>query len=52
MQEMMNQNTLYIVMAIILVIWFGLGFYLFTLDRKIKKIEQSVNDKLFDISDK
>jgi CcmD family protein len=52
MQEMMNQNTLYVVMAIILVIWFGLGFYLFSLDRKIKKIEQSVNDKFYEINDK
>ena len=51
MQEMMNQNTLYVIMTVILVIWFGLAFYLFTLDRKVSKLEQTVNDKLIEYKD-
>ncbi len=33
----MNDN--YVVMAVTLVIWFGLFIFLFQLDRKVKKLE-------------
>ncbi|MFA6541134.1 MAG: CcmD family protein [Bacteroidota bacterium] len=37
--EFLQDNQLYIVMFIILTIWFGFLAYLFTLDSKIKKLE-------------
>lgn len=33
------------VMVVNLVIWFGIAFYLFMLDRRIKKLEQTSQDK-------
>ncbi len=30
----------YVVMAVTLIIWVGLFFYLFSLDRKVKKLEE------------
>jgi CcmD family protein len=33
------QNGLGFVMGVNLIIWFGIAFYLFLLDRKIKKLE-------------
>jgi len=33
----------YIVMIVVLIIWVGIFGYLFSLDRKVKKLEQSEN---------
>ncbi|MGD8529945.1 MAG: CcmD family protein [Syntrophobacterales bacterium] len=33
------------VLGVNLIIWFGLAFYLFFLDRKIKKLEEAFTDK-------
>jgi CcmD family protein len=33
------------VLGVNLIIWAGLGFYLFLLDRKIKKLEQAFTDR-------
>ena len=30
----------YVVLAVTLIIWVGLFFYLFSLDRKVKKLEE------------
>ncbi|MBD3287763.1 CcmD family protein [candidate division KSB1 bacterium] len=37
-------NGLIYVMAVNIVIWIGIAFYLFSLDRKIKKLEREMND--------
>ena len=37
-------NGLIFVMAVNIVIWIGIVFYLFSLDRKIKELEQEMND--------
>ncbi len=29
----------------ILIIWFGIAFYLFTLDRRVKRIEEELREK-------
>ena len=42
MEEFFHNNQLYIVLTITLVIWFGFLFYMFRLDSKIKKLEESV----------
>lgn len=38
--EFFAQNQLYIVLAIVLVIWLGLYVYLFRLDSRIAKLEK------------
>jgi len=40
--EFFAENQLYIVMSIVLIIWFGFIFYLFRLDKKVSKLEQSL----------
>lgn len=39
MYEFLEQNALYVVMLIVLMIWTGLFIYLFRIDRKIKELE-------------
>ena len=38
--EFFEQNQMYIVLLIVLIIWFGFIGYLFKIDRQIKKIEE------------
>ncbi len=40
MYEFLSENSLYVVMVIVVVIWAGFFFYLFRLDRKLHKIEE------------
>ncbi|HLE32661.1 MAG TPA: CcmD family protein [Bacteroidota bacterium] len=42
MFDFLANNQLFIVMTIILLIWVGIVFYLFRLDRKVKQLEQSM----------
>jgi len=39
MYEFLEQNALYVVMLIVLMIWAGLFAYLFSIDKKIKELE-------------
>ncbi len=38
--EFFQTNQLYVVLAIALIIWIGLFVYLFSMDRKISKLEK------------
>lgn len=38
--EFLRQNSLYIVLLIALVVWFGIFWYLFAIERRIRRIEQ------------
>ncbi|MBM2816031.1 MAG: hypothetical protein HW421_2793 [Ignavibacteria bacterium] len=40
MLSFLEQNSLYIVLFIVLVIQFGLGLYLYSVDGKISKLEK------------
>jgi len=40
-----SSTVLYQVMAVVLVIWLGLGLFLFLIDRRITRLEQSMPDK-------
>ncbi|MDA0986310.1 MAG: CcmD family protein [Bacteroidetes bacterium] len=44
MLEFLTQNQLFIVLFIVLIIWFGIIIYLFTLENKLKKIENEINN--------
>ncbi|MDP2209615.1 MAG: CcmD family protein [Bacteroidota bacterium] len=41
--EFLNQNSLYIVLIITVICWFGIFGYLLSLDKKIKKLEEKIN---------
>ncbi len=40
----MTSNPLMSLMAVVIIIWFGLAFFLYRLDRKISKIEREINE--------
>ena len=42
MYEFLNQNQLYIVLCITLLIWFGIVWYLIRLDKKIGQLEKQL----------
>ncbi len=43
MFEFLNQYQAFIVLIITLIIWVGIVFYLFRLDKKIKQLEKKVS---------
>lgn len=40
--EFFSQNSLYIVLAIVLICWVGIFGYLWTLEKKIKRLEDKI----------
>lgn len=44
MTEFLTNNSIYIVLIITLIIWFGLALLIFNLDRKVNKLENSFNN--------
>ena len=38
----LENNAIYIVMIIVLIVWVGIFLYLFGLDKKLKKIEEEI----------
>jgi len=42
MLEFMSQHQLYIVLAIVVLIWAGIVWYLVRLDRKVTKLERQL----------
>jgi CcmD family protein len=40
-----SSTVLYQVMAVILVIWLGLGLFLFQIDRRVARLEKSMSDQ-------
>lgn len=43
--QMRAEGKIYVVVTVVLTILIGLLFYLFSLDRKLKKLEDTVKDK-------
>ena len=39
MYQFLEQNSLYVVLLVVLMIWAGLFVYLFRMDRQLKKFE-------------
>jgi len=39
MYEFLEQNAIYVVMLIVLMIWAGLFFYLYRIDKQVKELE-------------
>lgn len=45
MYQFLVQNTLYVVLIIVLIIWFGIASYIFKMERKLKKIENIIENE-------
>jgi len=39
MLEFMSANQMYIVLGVVMLVWFGIVFYLVRLDRKVQRLE-------------
>ena len=44
MTEFLTNNSIYLVLLITLIIWIGLSFVLFNLDKKITHLEKTINN--------
>ncbi|HMN24936.1 MAG: CcmD family protein [Ignavibacteriaceae bacterium] len=42
MEQFLSQNAIYVVMIIVLIVWVGIFGYLFSLDKRIKKVEKEM----------
>ena len=40
MNEYLQQNSLYLVMIIVVIIWAGMSIFLFSIDRKVNRLEK------------
>jgi len=41
--EFLQNNAIYIVMIIVLIVWVGIFFYMFALDKRLKSIEKEIS---------
>lgn len=41
--QFLENNAIYIVMVIVLIVWIGIFLYLFSLDKRIKKVEKEID---------
>jgi CcmD family protein len=39
----LNQNSIYVVMIIVLIVWTGIFLYLFNLDKRLKSLEKELD---------
>jgi len=40
--QFLEKNSIYIVMIIVLIVWSGVFFYLYNLDKRIKNVEKEL----------
>ncbi|QXD14149.1 hypothetical protein GQ464_011855 [Rhodocaloribacter litoris] len=45
-QVMLAHDKLYVVLAVVLIIWFGLLFFLYRTDRKLDALERTVEERI------
>ena len=50
-QVMLSNDKLFVVLAVSLLIWFGLVFFLFRTDRKLDRLERSLNERIAQTDD-
>ena len=41
-QVMLAEDKLYVVLAVVLIIWFGLVYFVFRTDRRLRRLERSL----------
>lgn len=42
MEQFLSENSIYIVMIIVLIVWAGIFSYMISLDKRIKKVEKEM----------
>ena len=45
-QLMLSQDKLFVVLAVVLIIWFGLVFFIFRTDRKLHRLERTLEERI------
>jgi CcmD family protein len=40
--DFLSQNSLYVVLAVVLAIWFGILFYLFRIEKRVARLEKEL----------
>ncbi len=45
-QVMLSNDKLFVVLAVALLIWFGLVFFVFRTDRKLDRLERSLDERI------
>ena len=43
---MLSQDKLFVVLAVVLIIWFGLVFFVFRTDRKLHRLERTLEERI------
>ncbi len=45
-RTMLAEDKLFVVLAVVLIIWFGILFLILNTDRKIRRLERSLNERI------
>ncbi len=45
-QLMLSQDKLFVVLAVVLISWFGLVFFVFRTDRKLDRLERTLEERI------
>ena len=45
-QVMLSNDQLFVVLAVALIVWFGLVFFIFRTDRKLDRLERTLNERI------
>lgn len=46
LKDFLEYNSLYIVLIIAVIIWIGIFFYIFRLDKRVKNLERKNNENI------
>ncbi len=50
-QIMLSHDKLYVVLAVVLIIWFGVAFFLYRTDRRLSSLERRMGDRIHEDDD-
>ncbi|TDI70551.1 MAG: CcmD family protein [Bacteroidetes bacterium] len=50
-QIMLADDKIFVVMAIVLIIWIGLIFFIYRTDRRLRRVERSLEDRIYESDD-
>lgn len=47
---MLAEDKLYVVLAVVLIIWIGLAAFIYRTDRKIERLERKLDERIADVN--
>ncbi|MCZ6757566.1 MAG: hypothetical protein O7C39_04710 [Bacteroidetes bacterium] len=50
-QVMLSNDKLYVVLAVVLLIWFGFIFFVYRTDRRLSQVERTLEDRIYESED-